>query len=796
MIHILAIREFYSESQKRNIKAEVWFDRGLRAPSVESIFLDPLSFLQGKVDESERVNIYYTVCECLEQKGRKLTSQHHIPFDIDKLDLPDGAADPELLKRTAEVACEALGIRYSETGVLFSGNGLQLLVGIQAPITDVGYFDQARAHYKALCDKITLRLMQSGLKGQADVAVWSPARLMRYPETWNEKPDKPKRRAYVLNKEIQRVDFALESASGLPTLQAGDHLNPGTVASLITPDVKAIMDGNKGCKFLNWVQVSPNEVTEPQWYAALSITARFPEGQAFSHHMSSGHKGYSYEETQQKIEQALERGGPRTCKNINSISDKCQTCVHFNTDLSSPIMIEGPDHISTQRSGFYFLTYDKNGNVKKSKPDYEGLWKFFKRKYNYISIIDTDAMYVWEDNFWKAIGRDMVEAFAQEHFDPKPNNNQRKEFSAWVKINNLRTAEFFAETTDGKMNFQNGVFEVRAGILHPHSSVYGFRSILPCNYTPGAPAPKFRKFMETLTMKRQSLEHVLQEFMGYTFGNMDCRYEKALLLSGDGANGKSTFVRLIRALAGKDSASNLSIKAMNFDQNRALMEGKIVNIAEENSRDSFKDTELLKNLVSGGVVQIKEVYKRPHEFENRTKIILLCNVLPRNFDQTHGFYRKLLIVPCDAVFSEDLGNIDYDIYNKLVEELPGIFNFIMEGYHRLYNQGKFTNSLEVTEAINKYSTDSNPMQQWFNDVVQLTDNLEDIKYTSELHGSYAQFCKLGEFKFVEDSAQFARLLSKMLEKSGRTFEHFKNTKKEDRRRGVKGVKIIEFGVGV
>ena len=64
MIQILALRE----GSRPGKKSEVWFERGLRAPSVESIFADPYEYIKN-VAPSERWNVYYTVADCLEESG-------------------------------------------------------------------------------------------------------------------------------------------------------------------------------------------------------------------------------------------------------------------------------------------------------------------------------------------------------------------------------------------------------------------------------------------------------------------------------------------------------------------------------------------------------------------------------------------------------------------------------------------------------------------------------------------------------------------------------------------------------
>lgn len=744
MVQILALREFFSKHKQKVIKAEVWFEKNLRAASVEEVFSQGAALI-ANVPKDERWNLYYTVADCIEAEGRKLLIQHHIPFDVDGIIVPevDGKVDEAALWTLVCVVCDAIGVDPKKCGVLFSGNGVQIIVGTTNPIEDVDYFDAVRHHYGAIADRIDLRLMQAKIQGKADRSVWSPARLMRYPETWNRKPGRPERRGILLNSTIERIDFDLKKVSGLPDVPVNNQISARLIDSFPTPDVREIMDPAKGCKFLHWCQTSPEKVSEPEWYAAISITSRFPDGIKFSHKLSEGHPGYNFSEADQKIQQAMVASGPRTCKNINAISGgKCEGCIHFNTKLQSPILIEGADHVKTEKTGFYKVYVNpETQEVRKGKPDFQGLQKHFNREHKYKAVEDSGGIWVWNGMHYEEMSRDRVLQYAHEKFDPKPDTKQRSEFFQYVRLANMVSSDWFVESIEGKMNFRNGVLNVKDGLLYDHSMEYGFRSVLPCDYDPDAKAPRFEKFLQEITQNRQGLIDILQEFLGYIFANGDCKHQKVLMLLGTGENGKSKFIELVRALASKDGYSSLSIKDMNSDQNRYLMEGKLVNIAEENSKDSFRDTELLKNFVSGGHIRVKKLYSQPYEYENRTKLIMLCNRLPDSQDNTHGFYRRLLLIPFDQEFSDALGNKDPDLLEKLLAELPGIFNWVMEGYKRLHKNNRFTEHAASIALVQKYKADTNTILAWANDYIEYTPDKNSSTNRQELYDDYTRFCE-------------------------------------------------------
>ncbi len=728
------------------------------AESVDAFFLDPQSYLKA-FEPSERWNLYYTICN-IGKDRKEFLSQEHIPIDIDDI----GISERPELEKLAQNVCDILDVPFGSVGILFSGNGLQLLIKVK-PWEDKAYFDQARVHYKAVLDNLHLKLAQRGFRGAPDPSVWSTARLMRFPETENIKAGKTTRTGIILQAHMEVLDWSLEKASGIPQLGLGDVVHKSVMEGFPSADVKTIL---QECEFLKFAQVFPEKITEPQWYASLSITSRFPDGRKFSHKMSEGHPKYNFSETDLKITQAIESASPRTCKNIASLWDGCGTCKHFGTKTTSPITISGPDHLKTKETGFYTVYVDEEGNKKTKSPNYIDLMKFYDSLHPFKVIEKGEVLWRFEKGYYREVLRLGIKAFAQTHFNPKPNDRKRNEFLSTMLVHNLVDANWFTQSTTGKMNFTNGVYDVISGTLTPTSSEFGFRSQLPCAYDALATAPRFEQFINEITMYRADLIAVLQEYLGYIFANGDCKRQKMLILLGEGENGKSTFVDLIRSLAGKYGHSNLSIKTMQDAQARAIMEGKLVNIAEENSKDAFKDSELVKNMVAGGFYQVKRLYAQPYDVENRSKLVMLCNEAPRGIDYTHGFFRRLMIVPFDQVFSHAKGNRDDDLKYKLQEELPGIFNWIMEGYRRLEKQGTFTVSDSSQAALDSYRLEQDNVYRWFLENCEIVEGTSESK--QELYDDFTNWCQSNGERYVHTSVAVFKFIKKQLEAKGLSYE--------------------------
>jgi hypothetical protein len=94
----------------------------------------------------------------------------------------------------------------------------------------------------------------------------------------------------------------------------------------------------RGCQQVARLPLSSGRLAEPSWYACLGVLSHCVDGGTYAHHWSSGYDGYTYEETQGRLDRA--RGfGPTTCAHFASLNPKgCEGCV-FKGKITSPIQL-------------------------------------------------------------------------------------------------------------------------------------------------------------------------------------------------------------------------------------------------------------------------------------------------------------------------------------------------------------------------------------------------------------------------------------------------------------------------
>jgi len=493
------------------------------------------------------------------------------------------------------------------------------------------------------------------------------------------------------------------------------------------------------CGFLKRCKEKPATVNEPQWYAALSIVSRFQEGRKQCHAISIGHPGYSVSQCNDKIDQAEKESAPRTCQNIATLSDECKSCPLYGK-INSPVNI-----FDTR---FYIV-----GDKGKLLPDYNALLEEFKKKHAYKTIADTKSVVVFKGTHYADCTPIEIKGFAEEAFEPKPQEKLRQEFCHKVFANNIEFRSFFLRTTENKINFRNGILQLEDGAgnsarLIPHSPEYGFRGVLPYDYDPNALCPTFEWWLNDVMLGDKDLVAILQEFMGYVVRGGEYKYHKALWLSGSGRNGKSTFLDVLKALIGADNYSSLSIKAISQDKfSSADLDGKIANFSEETSPEELSDSSQFKNLTGDGDVNAQKKYGDPYKFRSRAKLIMTYNEVPMLKDLSPGMLSRPIIIPWKKDLTDESLQ-DRNLKKKLLAELPGIFNFAFEGWKRLERQEGFTKSDKSALEMEEIRSSSCTAAQWLAETISF-----DAKETTEclkprqLYEAYKQ--TIGQYAYAE-----------------------------------------------
>ena len=319
--------------------------------------------------------------------------------------------------------------------------------------------------------------------------------------------------------------------------------------------------------------------------------------------------------------------------------------------------------------------------------------------------------------------------------DAKYYKMQDELYSQFIGISALPAKKSDPDTV--LVNLQNGTMEFADGkpSMREHRRDDFLTYVLPFRYDKEARCPMFDKYLNRVLPDRSS-RHVLAEYMGYVF-TKGMKLEKVLLLYGTGANGKSVFFEVMNALLGKENICSYSLSSLTKTDSyeRPELQDKLLNYSPE--INGKLESNIFKQLASGEPVQARRIYCKPFTIENYAKLMFNCNELPKETERTNAFFRRFLIIPFKETIPEE--EQDPELARRIIrDELPGVFNWVLDGLERLVRQGKFSPCEAAKEELERFKRESDSVAMFVEETNVSAGSLR-IGAT-ELYKEYKSFC--------------------------------------------------------
>ncbi len=150
------------------------------------------------------------------------------------------------------------------------------------------------------------------------------------------------------------------------------------------------------------------------------------------------------------------------------------------------------------------------------------------------------------------------------------------------------------------------------------------------------------------------------------------------LLHGIGANGKSTLLNVLKHVFGS-YARTIPFNSILLperpipDDIAVLVERRLVYASEAIEGRRLNEARI-KVLTGGDAFAARHLYGQWFEFQPVLKLWLGCNHLPTVQDTSHGFWRRVHVLPFERKFKKDK-----TLQAALIAEGPGILRWIVQG---------------------------------------------------------------------------------------------------------------------
>lgn len=354
---------------------------------------------------------------------------------------------------------------------------------------------------------------------------------------------------------------------------------------------------------------------------------------------------------------------------------------------------------------------------------------------------------------------------------PQATTRQVSEVLAYIKaFSHVRREEIDDNPEYKKLIcLENGVFNFETLEFIQHDPKYKLTRRIPITYDQKATCPNIINFMNDVVNEEDA--QVLFEFIGYCL-IPDTRFTQGIMLQGEGANGKSVLLTLMRHFIGESNLAAVEMQQLCEDKfSLAQLYGKLANVYPDMSDEEIKGSGKFKAVTSGDMLEAQRKFGQPFHFRNYSRQIYSVNKVPYPKDQTFAYFRRLILInfPWTFVPEPKAGTNekkeDKNIIDKITtqNELSGFFNLVVACAKHMIEKGKYSYATTVEEVTEQYMLKADPARAFIERYTELSE------YNTPKSDMYEAYARWAAVKRVQPMSQirFVKKLKSMGVTDGR-----------------------------
>lgn len=397
---------------------------------------------------------------------------------------------------------------------------------------------------------------------------------------------------------------------------------------------------------------------------------------------------------------------------------------------------------------------------------YKGTTFLFDRfatymKNNHHIIRINNQLHMYKDGIYIS-GQADIEGEMIKHI-PQLNRSKRKEVLDYMDV---MIRENTPCTEAHLIAFRNGILNVYDDTFTPLTPEHIITNRIDWNYNPQAYDELTDRTLNKIACNDESIRALLEEMAG------SCLYRentlaggKAFILTGAGANGKSTYLDMLKNMLGENNISSLDLKELSEKFQNAEICGKLANIGDDIDSEYISNAAVFRKLVTGERIQVQRKGERPFEFNNYAKLLFSANNIPRlgSAKDSYAILRRLVIIPFEAKFSpedDDYNpNIKRDLHQQTAMEY--LIKIAIAGLKRVLKNNAYTKSEQVQKELNDFEISNNNIFAFVKEYE--ADGFTVVNNTvNDVYNKYKEFCLSNGVQRPFSKIEFSRQICKML----------------------------------
>ncbi|MDC0541678.1 phage/plasmid primase, P4 family, partial [Paracoccaceae bacterium] len=384
---------------------------------------------------------------------------------------------------------------------------------------------------------------------------------------------------------------------------------------------------------------------------------------------------------------------------------------------------------------------------------------------------------IWNANHWKNDQCAFITKLAYQFVTEAKaalfeggNYTEASNLSAFESLNRLENISKFAATdcSVSALDFDadpfllatlNNWIDLKTGQPSVPNPEVLVSKALSVGYLPDAECPKFLRFLNDIFENDRELIEFVQQAVGYSLTGSTSE-QCLFIMIGDGANGKSTFINVINKLLGSyaTSAASHTLIANGGgsigDDLVDLIGARLITVSETEEGQSLAEAKI-KQMTGGDTLKGRPLYGTYVQFEIIGKLWLATNSLPQINNTDHGIWRRIRAIPFNRTFTAQ--EQDKHLSDQLMEELPGILNWAIQGCLR-WQKNELQVPQIIEDQISEYKSAMDSISQFIREECEL--GKDHSCAASKFFQAYRDWCS-GAGRKPQSATAFKRALEKL-----------------------------------
>lgn len=293
---------------------------------------------------------------------------------------------------------------------------------------------------------------------------------------------------------------------------------------------------------------------------------------------------------------------------------------------------------------------------------------------------------------------------------------------------------------------RNGTLDLRTGAIRASDPDDNNTRCAAVEFDDAADCPLWREHVRVISAHADgtrdvAMEAYLQRWAGYTLTGLVSE-QRFFFGYGEGGNGKNVFIETLLDLLGsyaKRGSTKLIVGGVNeHDTVIADLVGARMVFIDETPHGRINEARM-KELTGTARIIARKIAKDPFEFDATFKLWMAGNNRPRVGDTSEGFWRRMDLVPFDAVIPADRRIRDYG--KVLAEERSGILTWCLEGLKSYRETGGLGQPGRVLEAVEEYRAQEDIFRSFVLESFDVSQPPVHWQPNNVLHKIYVDWCE-------------------------------------------------------